>query len=100
MPCAGARRRVTMPARSPMRARIEALRAGEEVAVMTPVKRDAILTWLDAAEAAVALWPVDSLDFAAIAERLAAGYGRARRHSPADWSLASAEDLHDLRGRV
>jgi CHAD domain-containing protein len=83
-----------------IRGRIEALRGSEEEAVLTPAKRDAILTWLDAAEATVALWPLDPFDFSAIAERLTVGYRGARRLIPADWSLASAEDLHELRRRV
>jgi CHAD domain-containing protein len=83
-----------------IRERIEALRGSQEQAVLTPAKRDAIVVWLDAAAAAVALWPLDPFDFSAIAGRLTAGYRSARRHIPDDWSLASAEDLHDLRQRV
>jgi CHAD domain-containing protein len=80
--------------------RIEALRGSQEQAVLTPAQRDAIAAWLDAAAAAVALWPLDPFDFSAIAARLTAGYRNARRRIPADWSLASAEALHDLRQRV
>jgi CHAD domain-containing protein len=80
--------------------RIEALRGSEEDAVLTPAQRDAIAGWLDGAAAAVAEWPLDQLDFAAIAEQLTAGYGRARKHLPADWSAASSEELHGLRRRV
>jgi CHAD domain-containing protein len=80
-----------------IRSRIEALRGSQEQAVLLPAQRDAIVTWLDEAAAAAVLWPLDSFDFTAIAERLTAGYRRARRRIPADWSLASAEALHDLR---
>ena len=83
-----------------LRERIEALRGDQEQAVLTPAKRDAIVTWLDAATAAVSAWPLDPFDFSAIAQRLTAGYRNARRHIPADWALASAEDLHELRQRV
>jgi len=83
-----------------IRSRIEALRGSEEQAVLTPAKRDAIAAWLDEAAAAVAAWPLDPFDFSSIAERLTAGYRGARRRIPSDWSLASAEDLHELRQRV
>ena len=83
-----------------LRNRIEALRGSEEQAVLTPELRDAIVGWLDAAAAAVELWPLDPFDFSAIAARLTAGYRSARRRLPADWSQASAEDLHALRRRV
>jgi CHAD domain-containing protein len=83
-----------------IRGRIEALRGSEEQAVLTPVKRDAIIGWLDAAAASVALWPLDPFDFSAIAARLTAGYRGARRLIPTDWLVASAEDLHELRQRV
>ncbi|MGD0024725.1 MAG: CHAD domain-containing protein [Xanthobacteraceae bacterium] len=83
-----------------LRGRIEALRGSEEQAVLTPELRDAIIGWLDAAAAAVELWPLDPFDFKSIAARLTAGYRSARRRLPADWSQASAEDLHALRRRV
>jgi len=83
-----------------IRGRLEALRAGEEKAVLTSAKRNAIVAWLDGARAAIEQWPLDALDFAAIAACLTAGYRRARRRIPADWSLASAGDLHELRQRV
>ena len=83
-----------------MRGRIEALRGSEERAVLTPELRDAILGWIDAAAAAVEQWPLDPFDFAAIAAQVTFGYRRARRHLPADWSLATPESLHSLRRRV
>jgi hypothetical protein len=46
-------------------ARIEALRGNEEQAVLTPALRDSILAWLDAATAAIELWPLDPFDFSA-----------------------------------
>jgi len=83
-----------------IRGRIEALRGSEEQAVLTPELRDAIVAWLDAAAAGVELWPLDPFDFSAIAGQLASGYRSARKRIPADWSLASAENLHSLRQRV
>jgi CHAD domain-containing protein len=83
-----------------VRDRLEALRGGEERAVLTDELRDAIAAWLDATAAAVELWPLDAVHFAAVAAQLAAGYRRARDRMPADWMLASPEDLHALRQRV
>jgi CHAD domain-containing protein len=83
-----------------IRGRLEAIRGNEEQAVLTPELRDAIIAWLDAAAAAVEQWPLDPFDFSSIAAQLAAGYRQARQRIPADWSLASAEDLHQLRQRV
>ena len=82
------------------RSRIEAIRGSEERLVLTPELRDAIIAWLDAAAAAIELWPLDPFDFSAIAERLAAGYRSARRLLPEDWPAASAEELHRFRQRV
>ncbi|HEY2841740.1 MAG TPA: CHAD domain-containing protein [Pirellulales bacterium] len=83
-----------------LRGRIEALRGDEEQAVLTPELRDAILTWLDAAAAAVEQWPLDPFDFSAIAAKLADSYRNARRRIPADWMAADPAELHALRQRV
>jgi CHAD domain-containing protein len=83
-----------------IRGRIEAIRGSEEQAVLTPELRDTIMVWLDATMAAIEQWPLDPFDFSSIAQRLAAGYRSARRAIPADWSQASAEELHQLRQRV
>jgi CHAD domain-containing protein len=83
-----------------IRERIDAVRGSQEQAVLTPALRDAIVAWLDSAAAAVELWPLDPFDFSSIAAQLTVGYRSARRRIPADWSGASAEDLHDLRQRV
>ena len=83
-----------------IRQRIEALRGSEEQSVLAPALRDAIIGWLDTAAASVELWPLDPFDFSSIAAQLADSFRSARKHIPADWSLASAEDLHALRQRV
>ena len=83
-----------------VRGRIEALRGSEERAVLTDELRDAIAAWLDATAAATELWPLDAADFTTVAAQLAAGYRSARRRMPADWALATPEDLHELRQRV
>jgi len=83
-----------------IRARIEAIRGSEEQAVLTPELRDAIIAWLDTTTAAIGQWPLDPFEFSKIAARLTAGYRSARQSIPADWSQASAEELHHLRQRV
>src|ERR1700733_2350227 len=85
---------------STIRGRIEALRGSEEEAGLTPALRDAIVAWLDAAAAAIEQWPLDPFDFSSIAGQLTISYRSARKRIPGDWSLASAEDLHELRQRV
>jgi CHAD domain-containing protein len=96
------KKRVALSARTiaTIRGRIETLRGGEEQAVLTPELHDEIMHWLDAAHAAAELWPLDAVDFTAIAARLTVGYRNARLRIPPDWSLASAGDLHELRQRV
>lgn len=83
-----------------IRGRLEALRGSEERAVLTEELRDAIAAWLDGTAAAVELWPLDAVDFAAVAAQLATGYRRPRGRMPGDWTLASPEELHELRQRV
>src|SRR4029077_5617689 len=83
-----------------VRVGIEALRGNEEQAVLTPALRDTILAWLDAATAAIELWPLDPFDFSAIAAQLADSYRSARRRIPVGWDAAEAADLHALRQRV
>jgi CHAD domain-containing protein len=83
-----------------VRGRIEALRASEERAVLTPELRDTIVGWLDAATAAVEQWPLDPFDFPAIAAELTAGYRAARQRMPTDWPQASDAELHQFRQRV
>jgi len=83
-----------------IRTRIAALRGSEEQAVLTPALRDGIIAWLDTATASVELWPLDPFDFSSIAAQLTDAYRSARDRIPADWTMASAGDLHTLRQRV
>ena len=83
-----------------IRNRIEALRASEERAVLTPELREAILGWLDTVATAVEMWPLERFDFDAIAAGLTTGFRSARGYMPDDWVQASAEHLHKLRRRV
>jgi CHAD domain-containing protein len=83
-----------------IRGRLEAVREGEQKAVLTPALRDGIIGWIDSTTTAVESWPLEGVDFQALADRLAAGYRAARRLVPADWSQASATERHELRQRV
>jgi CHAD domain-containing protein len=83
-----------------IRGRIESLRGSEEQAVLTETLRTAIVAWLDVAMAAIEQWPLDPFDFSSIAAQLTVSYRNARKRIPGDWSAASGEDLHELRGRV
>jgi CHAD domain-containing protein len=83
-----------------IRGRLEALRDSEEQALLTPELRDVIVAWLDAAAAAIDMWPLDPFDFSSIASRLTASYRNARGLIPADWHAASAAELHKLRQGV
>ena len=83
-----------------IRGRLEAVREGEERAVFTAALRKRIVGWLDAVTVAVEAWPLDALDFDAVAGRLTAAYRAARCLVPTDWSQASAAERHQLRQRV
>ena len=80
-----------------VRTRIEALRGNEEQAVLTPALRDTILAWLDAATAAIELWPLDPFDFSAIAAQLADSYRSARHRTPADWEVRRGHILQGMQ---
>jgi len=45
-------------------------------------------------------WPLDKTSFSDIAEALAEDYARARRQIPDNWSLATPEEIHELRQRI
>jgi CHAD domain-containing protein len=86
--------------RASIAARLDALREAAEGVSLTPELRGQIDAALAAAAAAVEHWPVQAVDFADLAARLAEGYRRARRTIPKDWSAAPAEEVHALRQRV
>lgn len=85
---------------STVRERIETRRSREESRTLNAEARDTLRTtmarWADAVEH----WPLQEASFHDVAAGLTRGYARARRATPADWSAASAEELHELRGRV
>jgi len=80
--------------------RIEEVRTAAEALTLTAEVREKLRTTLAKTASDVALWPVEDIDFRDVAAGLTEGYRRARRAAPADWSAATAEDLHELRQRV
>ena len=80
--------------------RIEEVRTAAEALTLTAEAREKLRTTLAKTASDVALWPVEDIDFRDVAAGLTEGYRRARRAAPADWSAATAEDLHELRQRV
>jgi CHAD domain-containing protein len=82
-----------------LRGRIEKIKASETTALDAEM-RQKLGAALNAAELAAEHWPLESIGFAELAAALAAGYRRARKKMPPDWSAASAEALHELRKRV
>ena len=82
-----------------LRGRIEKMRTSETTALGDDM-REKLGTALDGAELAAEHWLLDGIGFAELAAALAAGYRRARKAVPPDFSAASAKVLHELRKRV
>src|SRR6202790_1479248 len=83
-----------------MRGRIEALRQTAESDVLTGDMRLRLTGALAAADSAVERWPLHTLTFADVADRLMLGFRDARRALPRSWSDTDPEDLHELRKRI
>jgi CHAD domain-containing protein len=83
-----------------IRSRLTARRDAAETASLTPQARAGIARHLDAAEAALATWPVAEVGFGIIADSLVATFRRARQLAPDDWAEADPAQLHELRQRV
>lgn len=83
-----------------VRTRIEDIARAAETTVLNGDMRVRLMVMLDAAGGSVEHWPVDALTFADVSERLARGFGAARRDLPPDWAGADGEHLHELRKRV
>ncbi len=86
--------------RDALKGRLEAIGRSAEAATLTDDLRHRMRNTLDHATAAEFGWPVDEVSFAAIADGLAASYGRARDAIPKDWPRASPEAIHRFRQRV
>jgi len=93
---------LTLSARSlaTMRGRIEAVRQSAETDVLTADMRLRLNGTLAQAESAVERWPLHTLTFADVADRLVLGFRAARRALPGNWPDTEAEDLHELRKRI
>jgi CHAD domain-containing protein len=83
-----------------IRGRIGEIKHAAETTTLTPEMRTRLRAALDGAVRTAASWPLSRVGFAEVAGELAFGYRRARRAIPADWSKATAEELHQLRQRV
>src|ERR1043165_7394566 len=83
-----------------IRGRLDEKRLSAEAAQLTQALRARFIIALDAAETAVAAWPLE-ITFAELARELADAYKLARDDAPdGDWREVDAEVLHDLRRRV
>ena len=83
-----------------IRGRLDEKRLSAEAAQLTQALRARFIIALDAAETAVAAWPLE-IAFAELARELADAYKLARDDAPEkDWRNVDAEVLHDLRRRV
>lgn len=83
-----------------IRARLAALRDTAESAALTAQTRRAIALYLEEATQTLAAWPLENLDFSAVADGLAATYRRARQLAPSSFSDVDPVHLHALRRRV
>jgi CHAD domain-containing protein len=86
--------------RATLTARLQAIGATAEAATLTEERRGRIREALDHAAFITIGWSLDHVDFAGIADGLAASYARARHAVPDDWATATDEGLHLLRQRV
>jgi CHAD domain-containing protein len=59
-----------------------------------------LLTWVDAVDARVRMWPAHSPEYPALCAALTKAYRRARRAVPEKWQSAGDEALHEFRQRV
>jgi CHAD domain-containing protein len=80
-----------------LRSRIEALRQSAETNTLNTDMRVRLNRALDKATASVELWPLQSLTFSDVAERLTSGYRTARNALPERFSDANGLELHELR---
>jgi CHAD domain-containing protein len=83
-----------------LRSRIEALRQSAETNTLNTDMRVRLNRALDKATASVELWPLQSLTFSDVAERLTRGYRAARNALPKRFSDADGPELHELRKRI
>ena len=83
-----------------IRGRLDASRLDAEQATLTHAGRARLVAALQDADAAVAGWPLDKLNFGALAGEIAKTYQRIRDDAPKNWRATDPEVLHDLRRYV
>ena len=82
-----------------LRSRIEDIRKAAET-MLNPDMRLRLNSALAEAAMLVERWPLQTVTFDEVADRLARFYRAARRLAPNDWPNASGEELHEFRKRV
>ena len=91
---------LTPGSRAAILRRVAEVKQSAEATTLTDAMRGRLRAALTAAELATASWPLSRIGFSDLAHELAVAYARARDTVPADWTNASAEQLHELRKRV
>jgi CHAD domain-containing protein len=80
--------------------RMTAVRDAAEKMAFSKEMRDRLSRYLDFATLSLERWPLNAINFDAVADGLIATYRRARQLVPENWVETDAEHLHDLRRRV
>jgi CHAD domain-containing protein len=80
--------------------RLADIKNAAEQTGFTKTMRDRLTRYLDYATLSLERWPLNAINFDAVADGLIATYRRARQLAPDNWAEADAEHLHDLRRRV
>jgi CHAD domain-containing protein len=83
-----------------LRTRIEVLRQSAETNTLNADMRMRVTRALDKATTSIELWPLQSLTFSDVTERLTRGYRAARKALPERFSDADGPELHELRKRI
>ena len=80
--------------------RLTQIKDAAEQKSFTKTMRDRLSRYLDYATLSLERWPLNAINFDAVADGLISTYRRARQLAPDNWADADAEHLHDLRRRV
>jgi CHAD domain-containing protein len=91
---------LTPGSRAAILRRVAEVKQSAEATTLTDAMRGRLRAALTVAELATVSWPLSRIGFSDLARELAVAYARARDTIPADWTNASAEQLHELRKRV
>ncbi len=80
--------------------RLEAIKLSKERIQLNAKSRTRLVTWVGSAEDKVAQWELEAMTFPEVAASLAMAYRKAQRLIPGNWTLATPEEIHELRQRV